>query len=137
MSRPIRRSVVLSPNARVSSLERRRGESEPSDYIYYAGLAFAELGDSHFSKKSFNQLVSFGERYIFDQVGYDYFSVSLPEIEVYQDELSGRNRRYCKYLSALGYAGLRDRNKALGLCEERLREQPDDQGASLLYTKEI
>lgn len=102
---------------------------QPSDYIYYAGKAFEELGNTHMAKKAFNQLVSFGERHIFDEVGYDYFAVSLPEIEVYQDELSVRNRKYCNYLAALGYAGKGNAQKARELCEEVLAEQADDQGA--------
>lgn len=102
---------------------------QPSDYIYYAGLAFAELGNTHMAKKAFNQLISFGERHIFDEVGYDYFAVSLPEIEVYQDELSVRNRKYCNYLAALGYAGKGNSEKAKKLCNAILAEQADDQGA--------
>ena len=105
---------------------------QPSDYIYFAGLAFAESGNDRLSKKAFNQLISFGERHIFDEVEYDYFAVSLPEIEVYLDKLSARNRNYCNYLSALGYAGLGEKEKTVTLCKEILREQPDYQGAIVL-----
>lgn len=105
---------------------------QPSDYIYFAGLAFAELGNSHMANKAFNQLVTFGERHIFDEVGYDYFAVSLPEIEVYQDELSARNRKYCNYLAALGYAGKGETEKAHALCRQILSEQADEQGALAL-----
>ena len=100
-----------------------------SDYMYYAGLAFAETGDIRLSKKAFHQLVSFGETHVFDEVGYDYFAVSLPEIEMYQDELCARNRKYCKYLMALGHAGLGETEKALCYVKEILAEQPDEQGA--------
>lgn len=105
---------------------------QPSDYIYFAGLAFAELGNTHMANKAFHQLISYGERHIFDEVGYDYFAVSLPEIEVYQDELEARNRKYCKYLAALGYAGKGETEKAQNLCGEILAEQADDQGAIAL-----
>lgn len=105
---------------------------QPSDYIYFAGLAFAGLGNRHMANKAFNQLISFGERHIFDEVGYDYFAVSLPEIEVYQDELAARNRKYCNYLAALGYAGKGETDKARALCREILGEQADDQGAIAL-----
>ena len=105
---------------------------QSSEYIYYAGLAYAQLGDMRLSKKAFNQLVSFGETHIFDPVSYDYFAVSLPEIEVYQDELSERNRKYCQYLTALGYAGLGEKDKARCLAEAILSKQPDEQGARSL-----
>ena len=102
---------------------------QPSDYIYYAGLAYEELNDMRMAKKAFNQLVSFGERHVLDEVGYDYFAVSLPEIEVYQDELSVRNEKYCKYLMALGYAGLKNTEKSKVFVSEILKEQADEQGA--------
>ena len=108
---------------------------QPSDYIYYIGLAHVALGQDRLAKKAFNQLVAFGERHIFDKVGYDYFAVSLPEIEIYQDELEARNRKYCKYMAALGYAGLNEIKKSSELIEQILEEQPDDQGAIALSEK--
>ena len=80
---------------------------QPSDYIYYQGLAFAALGDMEKAKKSFHQLIIFGERHIFDQVGYDFFAVSMPELEVYQDDIQKRSDDYCRRMMALGHAGLK------------------------------
>ncbi|MBQ6959639.1 MAG: DUF5107 domain-containing protein [Clostridia bacterium] len=84
---------------------------QPSDYIYYQGLAFAALGDMEMAKKSFHQLIIFGERHIFDKVDYDFFAVSMPELEVYQDDIQKRSDDYCKRLMALGYQGLREIEK--------------------------
>ena len=81
---------------------------QPSDYIYYQGLAFAALGDTEKAKKSFHQLIIFGERHIFDQVGYDFFAVSMPELEVYQDDIQKRSDDYCRRMMALGHKGLRE-----------------------------
>ena len=81
---------------------------QPSDYIYYQGLAFAALGDMEKAKKSFHQLIIFGERHIFDQVGYDFFAVSMPELEVYQDDIQKRSDDYCRRMMALGRKGLRE-----------------------------
>ena len=81
---------------------------QPSDYIYYQGLAFAALGDTAGAKKSFNQLVSFGERHIFDKVEYDYFAVSMPELEVYEDDIQKRSDDYCRLLTRLGQKGLEE-----------------------------
>ena len=79
---------------------------QPSDYIYYQGLAYAALGDLEKAKKSFHQLIIFGERHIFDKVDYDFFAVSMPELEVYQDDIQKRSDDYCRRLTALGYQGL-------------------------------
>ena len=81
---------------------------QPSDYIYYQGLAFHALGDDEKAKKSFHQLIIFGERHIFDKVGYDFFAVSMPELEVYQDDIQKRSDDYCRRMTALGHRGLRE-----------------------------
>ena len=79
---------------------------QPSDYIYWQGLAFHALGNDEMAKKSFHQLIIFGERHIFDRVGYDFFAVSMPELEVYQDDIQKRSDDYCRRLTALGRKGL-------------------------------
>ena len=81
---------------------------QPSDYIYYQGLAWAALGDREKAKKSFHQLISFGQRHIFDRVEYDFFAVSMPELEVYQDDIQKRSDDYCRRLMALGSRGLKE-----------------------------
>ena len=79
---------------------------QPSDYIYYQGLAFAALGKTEKARKSFHQLIIFGEQHIFDRVGYDFFAVSMPELEVYQDDIQKRSDDYCRRMMALGRKGL-------------------------------
>ena len=81
---------------------------QPSDYIYYQGLAFHALGDDENARKSFHQLIIFGERHLFDRVGYDFFAVSMPELEVYQDDIQKRNDTYCRKLIDLGKRGLEE-----------------------------
>lgn len=102
---------------------------QPSDFIFYQGLAHRKLGNENAAKKAFHQLIAYGERHIFDQVSYDYFAVSLPEIEVYQDDIALRNIQYCTYLQALGYLGLGNTEKASRMLEEILEKQKDYQGA--------
>ena len=81
---------------------------QPSDYIYYQGPAFHELGNDESAKKSFHQLIIFGERHLFDKVDYDFFAVSMPELEVYQDDIQKRSDDYCRRLIALGRRGLQE-----------------------------
>ena len=105
---------------------------QPSGYIYYIGLARRALGDELGAKKAFHQLLSYGERQIFHRVSYDFFAVSLPEIEVFQEDLQLRNTQYCRYLQALGQLGLGNPQEARRLAQAILRERPDDQGAGKL-----
>ena len=79
---------------------------QPSDYIYYQGLAWAALGEPEKAKKSFHQLIIFGEQHLFDRVGYEFFAVSMPELEVYQDDIQQRSDDYCRRLIDLGRRGL-------------------------------
>ena len=81
---------------------------QPSDYIYYQGLAFHALGKTESAKRSFHQLIIFGERHLFDRIGYDFFAVSMPELEVYQDDIRKRSDDYCRRLIALGRKGLEE-----------------------------
>lgn len=81
---------------------------QPSDYIYYKGLALYELGNQAGAKESFSQLVAFGAEHIHDKIEYDFFAVSMPELEVYQDDMQKRGDDYCKYLMRLGEKGLKE-----------------------------
>ena len=49
-----------------------------------------------------------GERHILDKVGYDFFAVSMPELEVYQDDIQKRSDDYCRRMTELGRRGLRE-----------------------------
>lgn len=102
---------------------------QPSDFIYYQGLANRELNQEAAARKAFHRLISYGEKHLFDRVSYDFFAVSLPEIEVYQDDLQLRNDQYCRYLRGLGSLGLDDKEKAAGLFKDILEKQADYQGA--------
>ena len=108
---------------------------QPSDYIYYQGLALLALGKEAAARKSFHQLILYGEKHIFDKAAYNFFAVSLPEIEVYQDDIQLRNDQYCNYLRALGALGLQDKEKAGLLLEEILKKQPDYLEALLLVKR--
>ena len=102
---------------------------QPSDFIYYQGMAYLELGLEQAAKKSFHQLQTFGEQHLFDEVEYDFFAVSLPEIEIFQEDLKLRNIQYCNYLRALGHLGLGEKEKAEELLHMILKKQGDYQGA--------
>ena len=102
---------------------------QPSDYIYFQGLAHRKLGHEALAKKAFHTLISFGEKHIFDAPQYDFFAVSLPEIEVYQEDIRQKNRLYCKYLRALGHLGLGEEEKKNELMQSILAEQRDYQSA--------
>ncbi len=102
---------------------------QPSDYIFYQGLANEKLGNRAGALKSYHQLITYGERHLFDKVEYDFFAVSLPEIEVFQDDIALRHVQYCNYLRALGSIGVDKKDKAAELFADILKKQDDYQGA--------
>lgn len=60
---------------------------QPSDFLYYQGLAHRALGQEDQALGCFHRLAAFGERHLFDKVEVDFFAVSLPEIEMFQEDL--------------------------------------------------
>lgn len=102
---------------------------QPSDTIFYQGLANAALGRTEKAAKCYHQLKAFGEKHIFDEVSYDYFAVSLPELEVFPNDIKLRNTIDCKYLMALSAIGLGDYEKARDGLDEVLALQGNHQGA--------
>ncbi len=101
----------------------------PSDFIFYQGLAHRALGREADAMACFNKLISYGKQHLSDPVEYDFFAVSLPEIEVYQDDPQWNNQQYCNYLRALGELGLGNLHDAKCLLRAVLQAQPDHQGA--------
>ena len=92
------------------------GLSEPSvaifyndqkpETIYYQGLALIKLGKKEEASARFNKLIDFGQSHLNDEFKLDYFAVSLPDLQIWDDDLTKRNEQNCKNLIALGKLGL-------------------------------
>jgi tetratricopeptide (TPR) repeat protein len=78
----------------------------PPDQLFYQGLAWRQLGDETRSQAIFDRLLAYGQQHLADDVKLDYFAVSLPDLLVFEDDLSRRNALHCRYLIGLGYLGL-------------------------------
>lgn len=102
---------------------------QPSDTILYQGFANEKLGNTAAARKCYHQLLAFGQKHLFDKVGYDYFAVSLPEIEVFPSNIQDRNDTYCHYLMGLAYIGLKEYEKAKNELQGILKGHPEYQGA--------
>lgn len=91
---------------------------QPADLILYQGLALQKLGKLPQANGKFHSLVDYGEKHYYDEVSIDYFAVSLPDLQLFDDDLTRKNRAHCSYLIALGCIGLGERARA----EKALRE---------------
>ena len=104
---------------------------QPADMILYQGLASRALGREEKASGRFHKLISYGEKHYYDRVKIDYFAVSLPDLQLFDEDLSIRNRVHCEYLIALGSYGLGDRERAKACFNRVLETDCSHQGAIL------
>ena len=102
---------------------------QPADMALYQGLCRRKLGDDKGAKKRFNAMADFGEKHYFDEIKFDYFAVSLPDLQLWDDDLTRKNKAHCLYLIALGALAEGDRENAAAKLEEVLRIDPYHSGA--------
>jgi tetratricopeptide (TPR) repeat protein len=76
------------------------------DTIFYQGLALIQLGRTEEAQARFNKLIDFGKTHLNDEFKLDYFAVSLPDLQIWEDDLTKRNHQNCLNLIALGELGL-------------------------------
>ncbi len=117
------RGVGKKAEAESLFLEASVGNSQPAaavyyndqkpDKIFYQGLALRELGREEEARSRFNNLISYGEKHLYDVFKMDYFAVSLPDLQIWEDDMNKKNRIHCNYLMALGYLGLGNEEKAM------------------------
>ncbi len=82
------------------------------DKIFYQGLAWLKLGEHIKAKAIFDNLLKYGEAHFNDEISLDYFAVSLPNLLIFDDDLSLRNGVHCLYISGLGLLGLNQVDEA-------------------------
>lgn len=82
------------------------------DKIFYQGLALLRLGRDAEARGRFNNLISYGEKHLYDVFRMDYFAVSLPDLQIWEDDMNRKNRIHCNYLMALGHLGLGNKTAA-------------------------
>ena len=82
------------------------------DKIFYAALCYRKLGQENKARGLFNKLINYGKQHIYEKVVMDYFAVSLPDLLIWEDSLDTKNLIHCKYMLALGYYGMGEKEKA-------------------------
>lgn len=82
------------------------------DKIFYQGLALLKLERFGEAENRFKNLISYGESHLNDTIKMDYFAVSLPDLLIWEDDLTFRNKIHCLYLQGLGYLGMGDTDQA-------------------------
>ena len=133
-----------SAHARECWEKATKGPQEPAaamyyndakpDKIFYQGLALRKLGREDEARGRFYRLVNYGQQHYFDKPVMDYFAVSLPDLQIWEDSLERRNAVHCRYMLALGYYGLGERTKALRYLTEVEAMDVNHQGVQQLHS---
>jgi tetratricopeptide (TPR) repeat protein len=115
------------------------GETEPvqaifyndpqPDKIFYQGLAWLKLGAAEKAEKLFNRLSQFAAEHGNDEIKIDYFAVSLPDLQVFDQDLNRKNKIHCHYLTGLGLLGLNRTEQAKASFKNVLELDCNHQGA--------
>jgi len=98
------------------------------DKIFYQGLALLKLGLAADANARFEKLIAFGEEHLNETVKLDYFAVSLPDLLIWDDDLSFRNKIHCSYMLGLGFLGKGEYEKSEDLLENAYRMDINHQG---------
>ena len=101
------------------------------DKIFYQGLALLKLGREAEAKSRFDNLIAFGEKHFDEQIKLDYFAVSLPDLLIWDDDLTFRNKIHCHYMLGLGYLGNGNNQKAQFHLQAAISMDINHQGVQL------
>lgn len=61
---------------------------QPPETIFYQGLALLKLERGEEAKNRFHKLIAYGEQHLLDEVKIEYFAVSLPDLQIFDEVLT-------------------------------------------------
>ena len=122
-------------------LQATQGDEEPvqaifyndpqPDKIFYQGLAWLKLNQKEKANTVFKKLAAFGEAHLHDTITIDYMAVSLPDLLVFEQDLSEKNHVHCLYLLGLAALGNGDYGKARTYFDQVLQLNNSHAGACI------
>ena len=104
---------------------------QPPDKIFYQGLALVMLDRKVEARNRFNMILDYGYTHMPDDVGIDYFAISLPDLLIWETDLRKKNTIHCNYMIGLGNLGLGKPDKALEKFQDILNMENHHLGAHI------
>ncbi|MDE7378212.1 MAG: DUF5107 domain-containing protein [Paraprevotella sp.] len=101
------------------------------DKIFYQGMALRQLGREAEARGRFNRLLNYGEEHLHDEFVMDYFAVSLPDLQIWEEDMNRKNRIHCLYLMGLGHLGLGCLSEAVTCLSEAATLDNNHQGVQV------
>ena len=100
-----------------------------SDKIFYQGLAWLKLGKIDKANSIFDKLLTFGKEHLHDSIAIDYMAVSLPDLLVFEQDLSFKNHIHCLYMMGLAQLGFGKVAEAITYLDQVLELNNSHMGA--------
>ena len=98
---------------------------QPPETIFYQGMALLKLGRTDEANNRFDKLISYADKHMDDEGVIDYFAVSLPDLLVFDEDLTLKNKLHCMFMKALGLFGKGKKEKSEELFKEALEINPN------------
>jgi tetratricopeptide (TPR) repeat protein len=95
-------------------------------HSYFRALSLRELGEEQVARAVLSSLAEFAADRMEVAPNIDYFATSLPNMLLFDDDLSKRNRVESRLLTALACHGLGDSEQAVQQLEWVVTEDPND-----------
>ena len=92
--------------------------------LLYKGLALKKLKRQNEAEACFDELLCYGREHGKDHIKIDYFAVSLPDLQVFTEDLDARNSIHCLYLIGLGNLGKGNDKEAKTAFEAVMKRDP-------------
>ena len=104
---------------------------QPADMILYQAYAKEKLGLQSEANARFYKLLDYGEQHLRDEFRMDYFAVSMPDMSVFDADMTEKNRLHCYYLMGLANLGLRKKQDAIRFFKQVLEGDCNHQNARI------
>lgn len=101
--------------------------ASPGIHSHFRALALTALGEREEAETVLRELESFAHQQSRTEPRLDYFATSLPNLLLFEDDLTKRNRIDSTVLLALASDGMGNRDRAFELLESVVVEDPNHQ----------
>lgn len=98
--------LALAASGQLDIEQGRYYNDQPADYLFYQAAALQLSGQTTSAAQIFNEMIRWAEAHINAPVESDFFAVSLPDLNVFNKDLTQDHQLHCLWIKAMGQLGL-------------------------------